>query len=234
MKKVLFTLFLSFSSFLMAQESAFQDYLDHFKEETEDSVFCGTIVSDSLNDIFRENIPSEYVEQFIDEFKSGNDQECRYFYGIKINLHAYVVVFVIRDSEDFVTQWGRGIQECLAIVYSSEGEKKSSMLLCKRSDGQSFRLSCLKSGNSIPNRTLLGMSVNEITLQKCLREKESLFQAVKYVRNYDINRNGVILYVGQYKYSDVNVIKRKDFTNVVEEHEVWREIWDKYIKATPL
>ncbi len=234
MRKVIFTLFLSFSSFLMAQESAFRNYLDHFKEEIKESDSCGAIVSDSLNDIFRENIPSEYVEQFINEFKSNNDQGCRYFYGTKISLHEYVVVFVIRDSENFVTQWGRGIQECLAIVYSREGEKKSSMLLCKKSDGQSFRLSCVKTGNFIPNRALLGISVNEITLQECLSEKESLFQAVKYVRNYSINRNGVILYVGQYKCSDVSVIKEKGFMNIVEEHEVWKEIWDKYIKATPL
>lgn len=229
MRQIALILLLFSSCFLRSQEKKeFQDYLSHFMEKGYSSRF----ESDSLNLIFdnKDTIPSEYAKQYIEDFKSLGKWKYRYVYGTKVDIGSYIVVFVFRDCDEFVTKWGCGIRECFALVYSLDGELKSKALICKKSDEQFFEVSYHTLGDT--NIDLFRINVVESTLRSCLDGKEQIYEGVKYSRDYCVYNGGMIHYAMQFKDSDIKVIKRKGF-KVIEEHEVWQDNWIKYTNATP-
>ena len=111
------------------------------------------------------------------------------------------------------------------MVYSPVGEKKCEMLLGTKSDAQTFRL-FLSSLNKI--------SVDEITLQDCFDRESRYYNAVKYSKGYRFDKDGMLRYYSQFRHSELKIEKKERLFNVLEEHEVWLDVWTNYVKATPI
>lgn len=236
MTKVIFILLLFSSCALMSQEeNSFQDYLSHFKEKLSPQGYY-SIESDSLDLTFEkgDSIPSKYISLYIDKFETYSKWRYRYLYGTKVDVDNHTVVFILRDCDYFPTKWGRGVKECFAIVYSKLGERISKALISMSSDGQAFHIFGQQIADScfISNVNLLGIGVTETFLRECVDEKAQIYQGAKYSRDFSVNRHGLIQDGLQMKLSDVKVA-RKNIFEIIEEHEVWQDLWIKFTNAVP-
>ncbi len=196
--KILFFLFaFFFSGLLMAQGNEFQNYLKHFEN-------VSLTNPDELNSRLASDIPMDesllipeaYVGQYIIGASLADDSDCRYYYSAKASCGDYVLAFAFREFADFPTRWGNGIRECLMMVYTPNGERKDSRLICRSSNETISRLLILSGASDgeagAAGSTLCSVAVDETTLLDCVNGSEGIYEGMNYLRSYSVGYDGGI------------------------------------------
>jgi hypothetical protein len=195
MKKYLITMLcLVLTCLLLAQEvTGFEDYLSHYKEIE----LPYDISLDSGWIIFPESsvIPEDYILKYICEpGKPCDDNPLKYWYryGVQVKLGDYVGVILSKNCDEIgecTTEFGIGLVRYLLIVYSSEGEQISQIVLSRISDQHFGYVTFTENDNPCE---LLSISTKQGTLHEFIDYRNSIVQGVLDYYTYIIDRDGKI------------------------------------------
>ncbi len=201
MKKSILIILLSLTScIIIAQENrSFKDYVSHFKEKqlpcqmNVDSVWSYFPQRASRGGSYANyNIPAEYIKQYI--CPSAQKCDCSntnewYLYGIKMNLGKYLAVVVSKRSDNYPTKFGRGLRNCLLIVYNGEGKMISRKTIAQDSF-QHFFFGKFSKGNE-PD-TLLSLFIERGSMLEYTDRSNSLFKGILDSYVYTVDKQGMI------------------------------------------